>query len=120
MPYCPNCRTEYREGFTTCSDCDVPLVHELAPEVPCPDGEMVPIFVARDSMEAEIVKGILESVGIGCYVTPDPTRYSRLIGIVVDSLHQQSVMVLESDADRARAAIEQAMEAGEQEPRESD
>ena len=27
--YCPECRAEYRPGFTRCSDCDVDLVHEL-------------------------------------------------------------------------------------------
>jgi hypothetical protein len=27
--FCPECRTEYRPGFTRCSDCDVDLVHEL-------------------------------------------------------------------------------------------
>jgi hypothetical protein len=30
--FCPKCRSEYREGFTTCSDCGIPLVHELPPE----------------------------------------------------------------------------------------
>lgn len=28
MLICPNCHAEYREGFTSCSDCDVPLVRE--------------------------------------------------------------------------------------------
>ena len=27
--FCPQCETEYREGFTTCSDCGVALVSEL-------------------------------------------------------------------------------------------
>ena len=27
--FCPECRTEYRPGFTRCADCDVDLVHEL-------------------------------------------------------------------------------------------
>ena len=27
--FCPNCRAEYRPGFTRCSDCDVPLVEHL-------------------------------------------------------------------------------------------
>ena len=27
--YCPECRAEYRPGFTRCSDCDVPLVERL-------------------------------------------------------------------------------------------
>jgi hypothetical protein len=30
--YCPECRSEYREGFTTCADCEVALIPELAPE----------------------------------------------------------------------------------------
>jgi len=29
MPWCPNCRLEYREDFTKCSDCDADLVEEL-------------------------------------------------------------------------------------------
>jgi hypothetical protein len=28
--FCPECRAEYRPGFTRCSDCDVDLVHELS------------------------------------------------------------------------------------------
>jgi hypothetical protein len=27
--YCPNCRDEYRPGFTRCATCDVPLVPSL-------------------------------------------------------------------------------------------
>jgi hypothetical protein len=27
--FCPECRAEYRPGFTRCSDCDVPLVERL-------------------------------------------------------------------------------------------
>jgi hypothetical protein len=27
--FCPNCKCEYRDGFTTCSDCNLPLVDEL-------------------------------------------------------------------------------------------
>ena len=29
--FCPNCRAEYREGFTRCSDCNVELVNVLPP-----------------------------------------------------------------------------------------
>ena len=31
MPYCPQCRDEFREGFTTCADCGVALVAVLSP-----------------------------------------------------------------------------------------
>jgi hypothetical protein len=30
--FCPQCRVEYRPGFTHCTDCDVDLVHENAPD----------------------------------------------------------------------------------------
>lgn len=29
MPFCPKCRTEYREGFVKCADCKVALVDKL-------------------------------------------------------------------------------------------
>ena len=29
MPWCPVCKNEYRDGFTTCSECKVPLVDSL-------------------------------------------------------------------------------------------
>lgn len=28
MPWCPKCKSEYREGFTVCADCGSPLVEE--------------------------------------------------------------------------------------------
>ncbi len=30
MPYCPNCKAEYRESFKKCNDCDTELVENLA------------------------------------------------------------------------------------------
>jgi len=37
---CPVCQTEYREGFTECADCRVPLVHELPrADGPSPEDE---------------------------------------------------------------------------------
>src|SRR5579859_5327995 len=27
--FCPQCKAEYRQGFTRCADCDIELVHEL-------------------------------------------------------------------------------------------
>ena len=32
MPWCPNCKTEYQEGYTVCNDCKVELVAELGKE----------------------------------------------------------------------------------------
>ena len=30
MPFCPNCRTEYDEGYTVCADCGARLVEKLS------------------------------------------------------------------------------------------
>jgi hypothetical protein len=32
--YCPQCKAEYRQGFTRCADCDVDLVYELSSRAP--------------------------------------------------------------------------------------
>lgn len=48
MPWCPNCKTEYQEGYTTCSDCSSDLVESLEQaEV------FVPIFHTSDEKLGE-------------------------------------------------------------------
>lgn len=34
MPFCPKCKIEYRDGFTMCADCKVPLVESLETRKP--------------------------------------------------------------------------------------
>lgn len=43
MPWCPKCKSEYREGFTVCADCGVELVENLPEEKEAPAG-----FVCRN------------------------------------------------------------------------
>jgi hypothetical protein len=44
--FCPSCQAEYREGFTECADCRVPLLHE--PLAPPPGAELVAVFERRN------------------------------------------------------------------------
>jgi hypothetical protein len=44
MMFCPQCLTEYREGFTTCADCHVPLQSGV-PAKPKPEAEAFPALV---------------------------------------------------------------------------
>jgi len=49
--FCPQCRSEYREGFTRCDDCDLPLVATLPPlpAVGDPSGrDLVTVFETGD------------------------------------------------------------------------
>jgi putative signal transducing protein len=68
--YCPQCRAEYREGFTECSDCRVPLVSEKPELKPPgdPDLEWVTVFEGGDPLLIGAAKELLEQAGIPSYV----------------------------------------------------
>lgn len=74
MPWCPKCGTEYREGFTECADCHVPLTYtkpqlsEPEPEPPRPPVESpvdpVLVYEAANPTDAEMICEILQNFGI--------------------------------------------------------
>ena len=61
--YCPNCRTEYREGITVCADCGAALVAEL-PLKPVEMPELVTVFETRDISLLLLAKSMLDEAGI--------------------------------------------------------
>lgn len=63
MPFCPKCRSEYKEGMRICPECDVELVEELPEE----EVEFVKWRVVRklpNAMVGNMLKSLLESEGI--------------------------------------------------------
>jgi len=67
MPWCPECRTEYDEGFDTCADCHVPLVEEPPKAALALDlGEPV-LLQTMDAIEAEILLAVLQDQQIPAY-----------------------------------------------------
>ena len=69
MPFCPQCRSEFRPGFAVCKACgDVPLVEEL-PEIT----ELSP-----DSVDSAVPVGIASD--------PDIARLAEVDGHTVDLL----------------------------------
>jgi CelD/BcsL family acetyltransferase involved in cellulose biosynthesis len=64
MPFCPHCRTEYRQGFVRCSDCGDALVAEL-PELKLEAEELAAFLTTA---EAEMVKEMLEDNSIPAFV----------------------------------------------------
>ncbi len=65
--FCPQCRTEYREGFYTCTDCGVPLVSELPPEPALEYVEFEEILISLDASDVAMIKSLLDSEGIAYY-----------------------------------------------------
>jgi hypothetical protein len=62
--YCSSCSTEFRDGFTRCSNCDVDLVAELPPAEGDADLGLVSIFATSDMTLVAILKLIFEDAGI--------------------------------------------------------
>jgi hypothetical protein len=73
--YCPKCRTEFRKGFDTCLDCEIPLVAELPsepPPAPAPEYvNFVNLYSPRNEMELSLIKNILDSEAIVYFVRND-------------------------------------------------
>ena len=63
--FCPECRSEFREGFTTCVECEVPLVSELPPEEDEHRGEsLVTVYGVGDPGDLALAKSLLDDAGI--------------------------------------------------------
>ncbi len=57
--FCPECKSEYREGFTHCTDCDVDLVHEL-PREKAEFVDYEEIIATHNPGDISIIKSILD------------------------------------------------------------
>ena len=69
--YCPKCGCEYRDGFTECSDCHVPLLAGTpAEDRPGfdPNLGLVVVLETNDRIELALMKGLLEDAGIPYYI----------------------------------------------------
>lgn len=63
--YCPQCKGEYREGFTQCADCQTPLVDELPPsESDDAPIDLVEVLSTADPGLIALVKSVLEAEDI--------------------------------------------------------
>ncbi len=75
MPFCPSCRTEYRDGFTRCSECEVELVEALPAQdssgIPPDRVQLVELASFPNASEAEMIQELLESNGIGTVIRGD-------------------------------------------------
>ena len=70
--YCPQCQVAYREGFTECSDCHVPLLTGTgapdAPDLFDPALELVVVLETNDRVLLAMARGLLEDAGIPLFV----------------------------------------------------
>jgi len=66
--------------------------------------KLVDVYRASGELEAQVIKGLLESNGIACVLRSDAA--SSVHAFTVDGMGEFKVVVLEAMADRARQIIE--------------
>ena len=78
--YCPECRVEYREGFTECADCHVALLAGAPPAEEAdpfdPSLELVVVLETNNPMQVAMAKGLLEEAEIPYSI---PGQITRLV-----------------------------------------
>ena len=65
--------------------------------------KMVEVYRAAGEIEAQVIKGLLESYGIPCFLKGDAAR--TIYGFTVDGLGEVRIMVQESMAEEAKRLI---------------
>ena len=77
--FCPQCKAEYRPGFTHCSDCDVDLVEKLPEEEPLSGEEVTLLWWCNDERECVGVCRDLKKADIPYKVEQIPNKHYRIL-----------------------------------------
>ncbi len=113
---CPECKSEYRQGFLTCSDCGVELVPTLPSDPAVSPGnpenhenhergehayaEFIDLFSTMDQSYVSFIRSVLEGEGIDHYVLGE--HVSHVFALPVP----QIVRVREDQIERAREILD--------------
>ena len=65
--------------------------------------KMVEVYHARNEMEAQVIKGLLESYDVPCFLKSNAAPSVHMF--TIDGMSEVKIMVLESLADKAKALI---------------
>lgn len=116
--FCPNCKLEYRAGFTHCNDCDVDLVNAL----PQAQAAAAPHAGVRDlrspmilrqgvsAADAPLIRDALNDAGIAF------NERRAAAEIVADGSHAYEFWVNAEDRPSAQQAVTAALQGAEESP----
>jgi len=118
---CPQCKSEYRAGFTRCSDCNVDLVDQLQIDVARPVDHRLDLVLAgsySNQVEADVARTALEGAGIETFTSGDDLggeapyiAFNRGIEIYVRRDDAEAAeAVLNTDASKLADSTEEATE----------
>lgn len=99
--FCPNCKTEYQKGYSTCFDCQVPLIENLVEDkltkdkpVPIPEAKFIKVLETKNIMDVAEIKTVLEAEGITFYIQNEEMNLTY-------RSRSARLLVLEDDVERA-------------------
>lgn len=113
--FCPMCKAEYRQGITTCADCEVVLVPSLLPtekpnEHPAAIGPLQPLWEGEDlALHTSLLETLKRAMiryfdgPVSLYVDPFP-------GIRPQARFGYKVVVLASDFPAAKQILENLLD----------
>ncbi len=115
---CPQCGTEYRQGFDKCFDCDVLLMderefqelqeREKAERERYRTMDIVRVRSVQGQPEADLLQSLLEANGIESFTRGRAVQ--SVHPFTMDGLGEIRILVREEDADKARKVIEEFVE----------
>jgi len=112
MPFCPACRSEFRQGFDRCAECDVSLVNELPfepPALPPTNPSRVTVYQSTQHSDALILCSLLKGNGIPASIENQNTSM-WLIGMPTPAIPLE-VSVPTPDAPDAREIVKEVFPA---------
>ncbi len=115
---CPQCGTEYRQGFDKCFDCDILLMderefqelqeREKAERERYRTMDIVRVRSVQGQPEADLLQSLLEANGIESFTRGRAVQ--SVHPFTMDGLGEIRILVREEDADKARKVIEEFVE----------
>jgi Putative prokaryotic signal transducing protein len=105
--HCPQCLTEYRDGFTECADCRVPLVPgSPAKSASVHKVDLITVLETSDPFAANLAKATLEDAGIEFVMGGDDSDERGLTGMSPMGAMASRIQVESVRADEARELLE--------------
>jgi hypothetical protein len=109
--YCPECGSEYREGFVQCTDCEVPLVESPQLEPFHPDIRLVTVVETGDPGEIALAESILLEAQIPYLKKGDQIQDLFAMGRLSSGFNPITgpveIQVAEENAEAAHEALEE-------------
>lgn len=109
MPFCPNCRYEYKPEVWKCPECGARLVDKLPVEKPPESPNFVPLRNLPSRMYAQMLQEALKNEGIASMIKGDegiPLR-TTTIHIPVSKI---TIWVPEKDLEKAEEIADQMLD----------